>query len=728
MAATGTPEDIHPPLQRFKLAVQRSRILFYTFASIVALLYEAIGVFSVGVPFILMLGSLAILSAVILYLTYRHWWRVNLDPLWFLLDGALVTWMVYATGGVESPWFPWYVASMSEAAVVGGFRWAVVMALLDSIGYMAVLMGLGQVTFPSDAFFHHLAVILSLFCAPAFFLWGTVELQRKRKIIKQLKENESHKVAELTRLTEALDQRTTELADANLKIRQADRMKSQFLANMSHELRTPLNSIIGFSEILQTRLERDLPDKYMRFLQNINASGEHLLGIINDLLDLSKIEAGKMEVNAERFSIESVLRGVCTIMKGIADKRGIEFELEFQPTLPALEADPVKVKQVFYNLLSNAVKFSKDKSTIRISARKLDGGASPLGEEALEVSIADDGIGIDPQFHEAIFDEFRQVDNTSTRTFGGTGLGLTLVKRFVELHRGQVLVDSSLGKGSVFNVTLPVHFKGVVGRTAETPPTLRTPNGLCHVLVVEDDPSAYEAVSAQLAKERMIAVRARFGEEAIRLARETRPAVITLDIILPDMDGWEVLKRLKEDPLTRSIPVVIVSLLDNRELGLALGAEDYFMKPIEGQAFIQRLKELVPPGNVEESTLLLIDDDARLHEMLDALLLPQGYLLDHAMTGVEGLRMASAKGYAIVILDLLMEEMDGFQVAQELKAAERTRDLPILVLTAKELTQEDRKRLSGKVTTMMQKGATSAADLVGAVHDLVQRCAGRAKP
>ena len=271
MAANGKVAEARPPLQRFRLSVQKSRVFFYLFATLIGLVYEAFGIHHAGIPFVLMVGAIGALSAAVYYVIYQRWWRLGLDPTWFFVDAALVTWMVYATGGAQSVWVPWYVASICEAAVVGGHWWAVIMAAVDGVAYMTVLAGLGQAVFPDDAFFHQIAIIISLFCGLTFFLWGTIELQRKRKLIKQLKENETRKVVELTRLTEALDQRTTELADANLKIRQADRMKSQFLANMSHELRTPLNSIIGFSEILQTRMERDLPEKYMRFLQNIHA-------------------------------------------------------------------------------------------------------------------------------------------------------------------------------------------------------------------------------------------------------------------------------------------------------------------------------------------------------------------------------------------------------------------------------------------------------------------------
>jgi len=718
-----------PGLQRFKLASQVNRAVFYTFACVVGILLQVLGAIHLSYLFFLSLWALAVLSALVLYFVYSRWWRLNLDPIWFIFDSAMVTWVVFWSGGSHSPWFPWYVASIGAAAVGGGVKWALAMAVVDCASYLGLLVATGEVAFASGAFVHELSLMISLFCAPAFLLLGTVALQKKRLKIKQLEENERRKVAELTQVTEALNRRTQELAEANVKVSGADKLKSQFLANMSHELRTPLNSIIGFSEIMLTREDAQIAERDLRFLKNIHTSGQHLLGLINDILDLSKIEAGRAEVFPEQFPIEYVLDGVCTIMRGVADRRGVVLQLDLPPDLPQLEADVVKVKQIFYNLLSNAVKFSPDKASVIVAARSLDANASALGVPSIRVAVRDHGQGIDPKYHEAIFDAFRQLDSAAGRSFGGTGLGLALVKRFVELHGGHITVESSPGHGTSFAVLLPLRFMGVssgppsptvVSGTLSEPPAVAS-EGAFTVLVVEDDPTAYEAIARELVRVRLAPVRARSGEEAIRLARELSPAAITLDIILPGMDGWETLKRLKEDPVARGIPVIIISLLDNRELGMALGADDYFLKPIDGGAFLQRIQELIPSSAPHEARLLLIDDDPKMHDLLENVLLPAGYVLEHASSGQEGLDKAAAGEYNLVILDLLMEGMDGFEVAAALRAQPATAALPILVLTAKEMTIEEHGKLLGKVNALLQKGTASMVSLVTAIRDLVAR-------
>jgi len=346
---------------------------------------------------------------------------------------------------------------------------------------------------------------------------------------------------------------------------QRTREKSQFLANMSHELRTPLNAIIGFSEVLRTRLGGRIESREERFLDNINSSGQHLLGIVNDILDLSKIEAGKMEVSPERFALRNAVEGVCSLMRGVSSRRKITFELDLDDSLPLIEADPVKVKQILYNLLSNAVKFSPEKSTVIIRTRA-------LGAYGVRISVIDHGIGIDKYDHERIFREFQQVDSTTSRQFEGTGLGLTLVKKFVEMHGGAIELQSALGEGSCFTVTLPLRFRGL-GLQIARPAVAAEPgaNGRT-VLVIEDDDPAWAAMETSLCAAGYVPRHARSGEEGITLARELHPAAITLDLVLPGIDGIDVLKRLKSDSRTREIPVVVVSVAGDRELGVAFGA------------------------------------------------------------------------------------------------------------------------------------------------------------
>jgi signal transduction histidine kinase/DNA-binding response OmpR family regulator len=492
---------------------------------------------------------------------------------------------------------------------------------------------------------------------------------------------------------------------------QRTREKSQFLANMSHELRTPLNAIIGFSEVLRTRLGSRIDDREVRFLDNINSSGQHLLGIVNDILDLSKIEAGRMEINPERFPLRNAIEGVCSLMRGVSSRRSITFELEVEDDLPLLEADPVKIKQVLYNLLSNAVKFSPDRSTVTIRAARHG--------ELVRIDVIDRGIGIDPRDHARIFQEFQQVDTTTSRQFEGTGLGLTLVRKFIEMHAGTVDVDSEVGDGATFTITLPLRFRGVglVRDAAVTGPAGIGARGI--VLVIEDDIAAYRAIEQRLRESNYVPQHARSGEEGIALARELQPVAITLDLVLPGIDGIEVLKTLKAEAKTRGIPVIIVSVMDNRELGMAFGANDYFVKPVDGERVVDALQRLAPPPDNERGRLLVIDDDREMHTMLTERLKPHGYELLHAYGATEGFVRASSEQPSLVILDLMMQEMNGFDVAARLKGDPRTSGLPILVVTKDELSGGDRIRLKGKINALIERGELSGSRLVSVIQELV---------
>ena len=366
----------------------------------------------------------------------------------------------------------------------------------------------------------------------------------------------------------------------------ANRSKDDFLANMSHELRTPMNSIIGFSEILVERLDGKVEPKHLGFLRHIHASGQHLLGMINDILDLSKIEAGKMEIHPEFFSVAPVIDSVCQFMRGMA-RANPTFIVEVPPEVQQIETDLAKFKQILFNLLSNAIKFSSADKPITIRAAVDDG--------EITVSVRDHGIGIDPKHHDMIFQEFRQVEATVRREFSGTGLGLALVKKFVELQGGRVGVESALGEGSTVSFTLPVRSRAaVISRVHDPVPA--QPRGE-RVLVVEDDPNAYDLIASALGSAGYLSIRARHGDEALTMARESQPAAVTLDLVLPGADGWEVLKRLKSDHDTRHIPVVIISIVDHRDQGLAAGADDYFVKPVDRERFIERLRELTAPAS-----------------------------------------------------------------------------------------------------------------------------------
>ncbi|HYH06662.1 MAG TPA: response regulator [Thermoanaerobaculia bacterium] len=678
---------------RFDLAIQRNHVFVYLLAFLTGLAGQALGVYPVriGVALAVLAGSCS--SAVLLYVLYRRGiHRRYLNPVWMTVDVIHCTLGVYATGGIISPWYIWYAAIASAAAFASGKTAAYAVSLANTVAYIGLLMLMGQATLTNGVMVLAFTRMLFVFGASYFFLIGIANLQEKRLRIRQLEAEESRKVEELTRLTQ-------ELAEAHERTKEADRLKSQFLATMSHELRTPMNSIIGFSEILVERLRGSIEPKHLGFLEHIHTSGQHLLGIINDILDLSKIEAGKMEIYPEYFAVAPVIESVCAMTRGMA-RSAPQFVIDVAPDLPQIETDLAKFKQVLFNLLSNAVKFSPARSAITVRAR-LDGGS-------VTVTVRDEGIGIAPGHHALIFEEFRQVDSTARREFGGTGLGLALVKKFVELQGGTVAVESALGQGSTFSFTLPVRSRAAVITRAPEPVPLRA----ARVLVVEDDPHAYELISSALGSAGFLPMRARHGDEALRMAKEWKPIAVTLDLVLPGVDGWEVLKRLKNDPATRELPVVVISMVDSRELGLALGADDYFVKPVDRERLLDRLRAVATSTRGEKPRLLVIDDDTALHALLDEDLSPLGFAVERAYSGEEGLRAAETAIPDVIILDLMMPNMSGFEVADCLKENPRTANIPILVLTSKEISRDDRALLHTKVAGMVQKGRATPEQLV----------------
>ncbi len=699
-------------MRRFDLAVQTSHIGVFTIGFLVALIGRGLGVFALSLKWAIAIwiGSCAC-SLLFRMLFRRGIDRRIVNPLWIACDIAYPTLGVAITGGLDSPWFIWYLATASGAAFATSKRTVYVVSILNTLAYLGVLMAMGQIAPIDSAFLYALTRMIFLFGASFFFLMGVANLQEKRLRIRQLEAEENRKIAELTRLAEELKARTEELADANRRSQEADRLKSQFLANMSHELRTPMNSIIGFSEILVERLDGKVEGKHVNFLRHILASGQHLLSIINDILDLSKIEAGKMEIFPETFDVRQVVESVCHVMRGMSRSQP-NLVIDFPDDLPQLETDLAKFKQILFNLLSNAVKFSPPERPITVRAQQIG--------DTITVSVSDEGIGIDPKDHEVIFDEFRQVDGTAKREFGGTGLGLALVKKFVELQGGSVRVDSEPGKGSTFSFTLPLTLKAaVISRVQPLPvqeagPDVRPAD--C-VLVVEDDAHAYDLIASALSSAGYLSIRARHGEEAVRMARESRPCAVTLDLVLPGVDGWEVLKRLKSDVATREIPVVIISMIENRELGVALGADDYFVKPVDRDRLLERIRKLTS-SRASRARLLLIDDDAAVHALLEEELASLGYDIESAFTGESGILAARAATPDLIILDLMMPGMSGFEVAGALKEDAATANIPILVLTSKEISADDRRELQSKVTTFVQKGTSAREQLVREIRRL----------
>ena len=487
----------------------------------------------------------------------------------------------------------------------------------------------------------------------------------------------------------------------------ANLAKSNFLANMSHELRTPLNAIIGFSELLEDRTFGELNERQQRYVTNVLSSGRHLLQLVNDILDLAKIEAGRLLLEPEPIDLGVLLQDMQRGLEPLAAAKHQTLTVELGENLPTLTADRGKVKQILYNLLSNAIKFTKDGGRIGMRAgatRSTDGAGQ------LQVSVWDTGIGIAAADLHRIFLEFEQLDSTYARQQQGTGLGLALTRRLVEAHGGRITVESAVGKGSTFTFVLPA-MPGSGSIESRQPPSVRLkeegPEGPL-VLVVEDDSTARELLSHYLLERGYSVCHAGTAAEALETARRLRPTAISLDILLPDENGLHLLARLRADPVTKDIPVVVVSIIDDRESGLNAGAAAWLVKPVQRQQFIEALDRLVPASDNGRRLALVVDDDREAVELATGVLGGRGFEVLQAFGGSEGLALAIRHSPALIILDLNMPGVSGFAVAQQLRAHPRTRQTPILISTALDLSGSQRDELMRDVQTILPKGGAEA--------------------
>ena len=473
------------------------------------------------------------------------------------------------------------------------------------------------------------------------------------------------------------------------------REKSRFLANMSHELRTPLNSIIGFSEVLLTKTE-GLDPKQARFLEHIHTSGQHLLSLINEILDLSKVEAGRVEIHPEPIGLEALLEGVGAVMRGAAGRRGIEISFEFPTSLPVIWVDPIKTKQMFYNLLSNAVKFSSDGGSVEIKARAVGISESPLGEAAVEVTITDHGIGISKPDQERIFAEFVQVDESVGRRFEGTGLGLALVRAFVGMHDGKVWVESQIAEGSTFHVVLPIRYLARMDRSVE--------GKAATVVVADGDPESAGRWTSELFQSRLFGFPARTRSAVLGLVRSRKPAAVAVLLGNDDhLDGWGVLESLERDPKTRDTPVVICCLGERGQEAVSLSADAYFTEPLDLKRLRERVTELTP-GLSDAGAILIVDDDPQVHEVLGEPLEELGHSVVHAWSAKEASEHLEHSPPGLLVIDLFMGDMEGFQVAFDATALGRHVAPPILLVARKEVSQENRLALRKLVSESRLRG------------------------
>ena len=506
--------------------------------------------------------------------------------------------------------------------------------------------------------------------------------------------------------------RTRELQEANRRLEEASRHKSEFLANMSHELRTPLNAIIGFTRLVMRRSKEILPEKQYENLDKILISADHLLALINDILDLSKIEAGRMEVQPVSFELEALVDVCLRTVEPMVKSERLRLMKAMEAGLPPLSTDQDKLKQILINLLSNAIKFT-EAGTITVTARQRDGH--------VEIAVADTGIGIPEEALELIFEEFRQVDSSSTRKYSGTGLGLSISRHLARLLDGDIIVKSTIGVGSTFTLTIPLRYepalaatRGIVAAPREEPAAV--PEASKVVLAIDDNPDAIYLLRENLTEAGYCVVGALSGEEGLQKAREFRPFAITLDILMPHKDGWEILRELKADAATQDIPIIVVSIVDNKHLGYRLGAFDYLLKPFDREAILAALARIPP----HQGRLLVVDDDPQVVDLVRQLLEGEPYEVVAAADGLEALEAIAQKRPDVILLDLLMPRMDGFAVIDRLQQDPQDRQIPVIVLTAKTLTAAEHAVLEQSVLTVIQKRGLDRDTLIQELRGALQ--------
>lgn len=489
------------------------------------------------------------------------------------------------------------------------------------------------------------------------------------------------------------------------QLREVDKLKTQFLANMSHELRTPLNSIIGFSRVILKGIDGPLTEMQRTDLSSIHQSGRHLLDLINNILDLSKIEAGKMELSFAPTNLKALLDGTISTAIGLVKDKDVKIIAEIPEKLPLVWGDETRLRQVLLNLVSNAAKFT-EKGSITIAA-----GADA---DNVWLRVKDTGIGIEPENQQRIFDEFMQVDGSTTRKSGGTGLGLPITKKFIEMHKGTITVDSSLGKGSTFVVTLPRATDAVEedDSIALVPkPALQTGILPSTLLVIDGDARVAEYYRQFLEGTDVSVLTHPTGEGAVEMAKTHQPAAILLDILLPDMSGWQVLEDLMQNPHTAHIPVVIASIVEDRFRATQLGATDYLVKPIIKTDLLAAMEKL---GRLRERAkkVLVIDDHADDILLIRRILESRACVVLSATDGVEGLAVIEQNRPDLIILDLTMPKLDGFEVLKTLAEAEDTKTLPVLVISARTLSESERMMVDDYAVALLSKGNFTDADLL----------------
>lgn len=519
-------------------------------------------------------------------------------------------------------------------------------------------------------------------------------------------------------LSQAVEQRTAQLAEsmktaqqAKAQAEEATATKSKFLANMSHELRTPLNAIIGYSEILieestELKVPSLIPD-----VQKIRGAGKHLLGLINNILDLSKVEAGKVELFLETFAIAPLMKEITDTLYPLLIKNHNHLIVNCSSEIGSMHSDVTKLRQSLFNLLSNASKFTENGTVTLTVERK--------GSGWVTFAVSDTGIGMTPEQQTKLFQAFSQADVSTTRKYGGTGLGLAITQQFCKLLGGEIQVESALGQGTTFTMQLPEQLQTEQASLPKstTPVRSEIQGDTGTILVIDDDPAAQDLMQRFLGREGYCIISAMGGQEGITLARQRTPDVILLDIQMPQTDGWEVLSLLKSDPELAKIPVIIVTIEDDQALGSALGAVDYLIKPVD----YDRLLSLLQPYCTRSSSVLVVEDNRENREMTRRQLTKAGWCVLEAENGRRALEVMQIEQPGAILLDLMMPEMDGFEFIRELRQRSEWRSLPVIVLTAKDLSLQERQWLNEQTQQVYAKGDPSQQLLLDEIRSLIKK-------
>ena len=525
---------------------------------------------------------------------------------------------------------------------------------------------------------------------------------------------------------EALRMMNEELALARDRALEANRTKSSFVANMSHELRTPLNAIIGYSEMLQEDVALLGLEDFEGDLKKIYKAGRHLLDLINDILDMTKIEAGKLKIHFDDFNLPVLVWDTCNTVKSLLTKNNNNLEIDCDPDLGDIRTDMTRLRQILLNLLSNAGKFTKSgEIKVKVTRQTLD------HTEYFCFEVSDTGIGISPENIQNLFQAFNQVDNSTTRQYGGTGLGLAISQRLCQMMGGDIMLDSELGKGSTFTVRLPVNYELAKKNLQNLQPKRSRTSKISYqrsdkfrgrqpsILVIDDDLTVHQYTQSYLGDLGVAIYSAFSGEEGINLAQDILPDAIILDIQMPTMSGWEVLKELKCQPLTSGIPIILLTINDEQHESYEVGANDYLFKPIDRDRLITTVDKYRADSQSRLS-VLVVEDDINVRSMLKRMLEKENCIVAEAQDGYEALEIMLSQAPQLILLDLMMPNVDGFEFIHLLRLQQHmdATTTPIVILTAKDLSNDDYIRLSGSVQKILQKSNTTSTEIL---TEIVQR-------